>query len=185
MAKQTYPEWLKAEFGDLIGKLDIDDDHRRFMKSRWLDQLAWLEGKAVGAQRRYYALRLITLVGALLIPALVSINFAGDRYDTAVRVATWVVSLVVAVSAAIEQFFRYGDRWRNYRRTAERMKTEGWLYIQLSGPYAEDGVSHSSAYPAFALRVEELIQSDVDTYLTQIAVEKEEKKQEKKEAPKP
>lgn len=179
MAKQAaYADWLKSEFGEVIAQLDVAEQRKRYLKSRWLDQVVWTEGKASRARNRYYALRLMTVVGALLIPALVSVNPGDDALDDAVRVATWVVSLVVAISAALEQFFHFGDRWRNYRRTAERLKAEGWLYFQLSGPYGAERASHETAYPAFALRIEELLQSDVDAYLTEVAVEREKKREE-------
>jgi hypothetical protein len=170
------PEWL-AEFGTIVDQLDLAPGRKRFLKSRWLDQLAWVERKATQAQVRYYALRLTTVVGAVLVPALVSVNTADETLDTVARVATWVVSLVVAISAAVEQFFHFGERWRNYRRTAERLKAEGWLFLQLTGPYAGNGASHGSAYTSFAGRVEELLQTDVDVYLTQVTVEKERAKE--------
>lgn len=170
--KPTYPDWLRSEFGSIIDDLDLDPERKRFLKSRWLDQLAWVEGKAVQAQRRYYALRLTTVVGAVLVPALVSVSSGHGELDGAARIATWVVSLVVAISAAVEQLFHFGERWRNYRQTAERLKGEGWLFIQLGGPYSANGANHDSAYLAFASRVEELLRADVDVYLTQIVVEK-------------
>lgn len=141
--------------------------------SRWLDQLVWVENKANQARNNYYRLRLTTVIGALLVPALVSVNAASDNVDLAFRIATWVVSVVVAVSAAVEQFFHFGDRWRNYRQTAEQLKAEGWLFFQLSGPYSADGATHELTYSSFANRVEELIKTDVDVYLTQVAVERE------------
>jgi hypothetical protein len=164
---------LETEFGGLVDELDLDPSRKRYLKARWLDQLTWLEGKASNARDRYYALRLVTIVGAVLVPALVGIDAASDRLDLAVRIALWVVSLVVAISAAVEQFFHYGDRWRNYRQTAERVKSEGWLFLQLSGPYAGATSTHAAAYTSFAARVEELIGSDVDVYVTKIAVEAE------------
>jgi hypothetical protein len=182
MAKErSYSDWLKSEFGGLIDELGVDQQRKRFLKSRWLDQVIWTEGKAHQARNRYYLLRLTTVVGALLVPALVSVNPSDETLDDAVRIATWVVSLIVAASAAVEQFFHFGDRWRNYRRTAERLKAEGWLYLQLSGPYAGNRATHEDAYSAFAIRVEELIQSDVDAYLTEVAVEKKEKKKAEKD----
>ena len=182
MARETsYPDWLKSEFDSLIDELDVDEQRKRFLKSRWLDQVIWTEGKASRARNRYYLLRLTTVVGALLVPALVSLDPSDETLHDAARIATWVVSLVVAISAAVEQFFHFGDRWRNYRRTAERLKAEGWLYLQLSGPYARDRATHEAAYPSFAIRVEELIQADVDAYLTEVAGEKEKKREEKKQ----
>lgn len=169
--RTSYAALLEREFSELVDGLDLEPERKRFLKSRWLDQVLWMERAAVRAQRSYYALRLVTVVGALLIPALVTLDPANDGLADAVRVATWVVSLLVAISAALEQFFRFGDRWRHYRRTAEQLKTEGWLYLQASGPYAGAAATHDSAYPAFALRVEELARADVDEYLANVAVE--------------
>jgi hypothetical protein len=167
----SYPDWLKGEFGQLVDDLDLEPQRKRFLRSRWLDQLTWTEGKAARARNRYYALRLTTLVGALLVPALATLDPADDTWKNAARAATWIVGLVVATSAAVEGFFHYGDRWRTYRRTAELLKTEGWLYLQLSGRYSANGAGHADVYPVFALRVEELIQADVDTYLTKVVAE--------------
>jgi hypothetical protein len=177
--RSAYPDWLRDEFGSLIDKLNVDDDRKRLLRSRWLDEVTWMERKANRARNGYYALRLTTVVGAVLVPALVSLSPSDQTLEDVVRVATWVVSLVVAITAAVEQFFHFGERWRSYRRTAEMLKTEGWLYLQLSGPYARDGTTHADAYPEFALRVEELIQSDVDHFLTEVAVEREKKRDEK------
>ncbi len=174
MARRTsYPQWLEREFASLIEDLELEPQQKRFLRSRWLDQVLWLERKATRARNLYYGLRLTTVVGALLVPALVSISLANDTLDAAVKAATWIVSLIVALSAALEQFFHFGDRWRSYRRTVERLKAEGWLFLQLGGRYAADGATHESAYPAFAARTERLIDADVDAFLTEIAVERE------------
>jgi hypothetical protein len=176
--KESYSDWLKAEFGGMIDDLDLQPTQKRFIRSRWLDQLAWYEAKANGARTRYYALRLTTVVGAVLVPALVTVNTTVSSLDVAARVATWIVSLVVAVSAAVEQFFRFGERWRHYRQAAELLKAEGWLFLQLGGAYGLNGATHDKIYAAFATRVEELIKSDVDVYLTQVAIEREKKEEE-------
>ena len=174
MAEKTrYPTWLRNELGGVIDELDLEQPQKRFLTSRWLDQVLWTEKKANKARTWYYALRLTTVIGAVLIPALVSLSLTDDTLDTAVQVGTWVISLIVAVSAAIEQFFHFGDRWRSYRRTVERLKAEGWLFLQLSGRYAANGATHASAYPAFATRTERLIDTDVDAFLTEVAIERE------------
>ena len=45
-----YADWMRAEFGDLIDALDLDEMQKRFLRSRWLDQVIWLEGKAAQTQ---------------------------------------------------------------------------------------------------------------------------------------
>ncbi len=66
----------------------------------------------------------------------------------------------------------YGERWRHYRRTVESLESEGWQFLQLSGPYVN--MTHGQAYPDFATRVEELSREEVDRYMTQVAKDKKE-----------
>jgi hypothetical protein len=170
---RSYAEQLSETFGSQIESLDVlTPAQKAYLTSRWLDQVSWLEGKAAKAQARYYRLRLVTVVGAVMIPALVGLDPAGGTWEVVVRSATWTVSLVTAASAAVEGFFRFGERWRTYRRTAEQLKTEGWLYLQLAGRYGVDGADHRALYSAFVNRVEEIVTSDVEIYLTEVVAER-------------
>ena len=167
-----YSEQLKGEFGEMIDQLDLSETRKRYLRSRWLDQVLWMESAAARAQRRYYRLRLTTIVGGVTIPALVSLSV---REDLAVGVdwATFALSLMVALSAAVEEFFRFGERWRHYRRSVEELKMEGWQYFQLSGHYGQGETSHEAAHASFASRVEAILMRDVGTFVTSIATEKE------------
>ena len=164
--RDNYPELLRRELETEVEQLDLAPGRKRYMAARWLDQLVWAEKRAAKARAR-----LTTVVGAVLVPALVALGSLDGRLGTGVRVTTWVVSLIVAVSAAIEEFFHFGERWRHYRATAEQLKTEGWQFFQLAGIYAENGSTHAAAYPQFAARTEALIQRDVDTWVTQLTAE--------------
>ncbi len=184
MANQagTYSEWLKQDMGALIDSVGLTDLQKHLLRSRWLDQVLYMESRSNSARDWYYRLRMTTIIGGVIIPALVSLNLTGD-YALAVRGATFVISLLVGISAAVEEFFHYGERWRHYRQTSELMKMEGWNFFQLSGAYERFG-SCSEAYREFASRSEMLIQHDVDVYISQVAQEKKEGK-EKAEADKP
>jgi hypothetical protein len=138
-------------------------------RMRWPEQLLWVEGRADHNRNRYFFWRLITLLGGVLVPALVTLQLNGPA-RAPVTWATFVVSLLVASSAAVEGFFRYGERWRHYRRTAELLKTEGWQFLQLTGYYRRPA-THAAAYPLFASRVEDILQQDVDAYITTVAAE--------------
>lgn len=170
---ETSVSELRTTFERLIDDADLDARQRDFLELRWLDQVTWMEAKAVKAQRFYYGLRLTTIVGAVVVPALVALNTLDGWPGDAAQIGTWIVSLVVAVSAAVEGFFQFGNRWRIYRLTTERLKTEGWLYLELTGPYAAVDGSHKDAYRTFVSRVEELVQKDVEAYITEVATEKQ------------
>lgn len=171
---QSYGDWLKQELGDVIGTLELEELQQRFMRSRWLDQVVWMEGQANSARTRYYLLRLTAIIGGVVIPALVSLN-VGEQAAPVVRWTVFVISLVVAISVAVEEFFHYGDRWRHYRQTVEQLKSEGWRYFQLTGNYRRYQ-SHADAYPRFADMIEEISRQDVTTYISQIVLEKEQGK---------
>jgi hypothetical protein len=174
--KSAANEQLKAEMTQIIDTLDMPELQKQFMKSRWLDQVLWLEKRATSARDHFYQLRMATIVGGVIIPALVSLNISGKAGDT-LRWATFGISQLVAISASVEEFFRYGDRWHQYRNTAEGLKIEGWQFFQLSGPY-RNSETHSIAYTAFATRVEYMIRKDVSVYISEI-LDKKEKSDEK------
>jgi hypothetical protein len=174
---------LKANFDQLIAQLRLSELRRQFLRSRWLDQLVWVEGRANHNRDRYFFWRLITIIGGVLVPALVTLQLNGSA-TTPVTWATFGVSLLVAISAAVEGFFRYGERWRQYRRTAELLKTDGCQFLQLTGNYRRHA-AHGSAYPLFASRVEDILQQDVDAYITTVAAEPADKQPSKPDRPAP
>jgi hypothetical protein len=172
-------DWIGAQFEPLISQLGLSPLQQEFVRGRWLDQVRWAEGKADRTQRWYRWLRLITITGGVIIPALIGLNVTGTASE-GIRWAVFGLGLVVALAAAIEGFFHYSDRWPHYRRLAELLKSEGWQFFQLSGQYA-GAASHAAAYPQFAAHVEAIIQRDVEVFFT--AVIAGQAKQEDKEQP--
>jgi hypothetical protein len=122
--------------------------------------------KADHAQRWYYRLRFVGVVGGVLVPALISVSLAYDWPP--LRWATFFVSLAVAVVVAAETLYRFGDKWRHYRRNAELLKSEGWQYLMGIGAYrkAKDA---DQAFKEFSSRVEAILQEDVQGYMDSVA----------------
>lgn len=156
---------LKRQFEEIISGLQLNELQKRFMEDRWLDQLLWFEDKAHVNQRRYYALRVVTIVGGLIVPALVGINVREDNVAEVLAWTTFSLSLVVAIAAALDGFFKHGERWRSFRRITELLKAHGWQYFELSGPYT--AADHASAFPTFAGQVEAVMQEDLKAFISQ------------------
>ncbi len=178
-AKPTKPApfdqvWLRNDLTALIDSLSIAEKRKHFLRSRWLESLLWMESAAQRTRRRYYALRLFTVVGAVIVPALVSINAVGQP-NSFVTWLTFAISLVVGVSAAVDSFFDFGGRWRHYRSIVEEMKTEGWDFHELSGAYAADDATHETAFPVFVKRVDALLTRETQSYIAEIATPPQEK----------
>jgi hypothetical protein len=159
--------------GGLIDALELSDLQKHFLHSRWLEQVLWMDSKADICQRHYYALRLTAIIGGVLIPPLVTLKNGSGVVGSIVFWLTFFISLLVAVSLAVEEFFHYGERWRHYRRTVETLKLEAWQYFQLTGAY-QSNPTHQEAYTSFAARVEDILRQDVDVFITQLVQEKKE-----------
>lgn len=160
---------------ELATMIDVLDDltvlQKRFLHSRWLDRVSWMEEKASSSQRRYFALRLTAIIGAVIVPALLGLKFSGNFFPAPVFWLTFLASLLVAVSVAVEELFHYGESWRHYRRILELLKSEGWQFFQLAGTY-RDYRNHGEAYQDFAAKVEDLSRQAIDTFITQTSKEK-------------
>ncbi len=174
--KESYDGWLKQNMGDVINALELSDLRKRFLNSRWLEQLLWQEKKAKSAQVRYYVLRLVAIIGGVIVPALVGLKMGDSGGSECVRWLAFVIGLMVAISVSVEEFFHYGERWRHYRRNAELLKMEGWQFFQLAGPYQQFS-THPEAYQEFAARVEKIFGQELDVYIAQIAAEKKGKQE--------
>ena len=175
--KKSYSQYLKEQFKGLIDSIELDELQKKFIKTRWLEQLVWLENKANKCRDKYYKLRMTTIIGGVIVPALITST-------TSINDSAWlglvviIISQAVAISAAIEEFFKYGDKHTQYRQTAEKMKSEAWQFFQLSGAY-RDFKTHKKAYVDFAQAVENIIQDDLHNYLARIVWEKEKEEEEK------
>ena len=166
----SYEQAQRRELAALIEAIELPELNRRYLLQRWLDQLLWAEGRATHARNRHYVLRVMAIVGGVIVPALVSLTVQG-AIQSVISWTTFAVSLAVAIALALENFFRWGERWTHYRRLAELLKSEGWLYLQLGNPYADLG-THARAYPEFVKRVESLLGADVDVFIAQVARDK-------------
>ncbi|MBW4502202.1 MAG: DUF4231 domain-containing protein [Scytonema hyalinum WJT4-NPBG1] len=168
----------KQSLEKLIETLELSDLQKQFLRSRWLEQISWMGGRARDARNWYYRLRLTAIIGGIIVPILVSLNTSDNKnFASYVRWGTVGLGAVVAISSAVEEFFHYGDRWRHYRHTTESLKTQGWQFSQLSGLYS-GYKSHQEAFSNFAAQIEDILQRDVDVYVTEVVYKKEKQKEE-------
>lgn len=179
--KIDYNQQLKNEFCQIIDRLQLEENQRAYLRSRWLDQLLWMEGKASENRNWYRKLRFISIVLGIIVPILVTLDGNGvklfDQFDAqpVLKGATILLSSIIAISTALEEFYQFGNRWYSYRKSSELLKTNGWQFFQLSGQYLQD--NHQDALPAFIEQVESIVQRDVEIFSTEGLKEKQTSKE--------
>jgi hypothetical protein len=83
-------------------------------------------------------------VGSLVVPALLSVQYAGSgitfvdasSFQAQVYWTTWILSLLVTMFNGVLVLFKVDMKYYFLHTTLERLRSEGWQYLQLTGRYA-------------------------------------------------
>jgi hypothetical protein len=83
-------------------------------------------------------------VGSLVVPALLSVQYAGtgitfidaSSFQAQIYWATWILSLLVTMFNGVLVLFKVDVKYYSLHTTLERLRSEGWQYLQLTGRYA-------------------------------------------------
>jgi Protein of unknown function (DUF4231) len=182
--KLDYNEQLKQDFYRIIHSLDdISEIQKDYLKQRWLEQVLWMENRAGQMRSWHRRLRIAMIVASSLVPFVVAIDSHGNGITQQLLKLTIVgLSVVVTVGATVDEFFGFGERWYNYRKAVELLKSQGWQFLELSGTYREYE-DHAEAFPVFADQIESIIQRDVEVYVTQGMQQKEQQQKPDKTQP--
>lgn len=100
-------------------------------------RLRWYDSKARLSRILFLTAKVVELLAAAAIPivAILEVN--------PVLIAS--LGAAIAVVAGVEQLFRFQESWINYRRTAEALRTELFLYRTNAGPYGEQPSASAAA----------------------------------------
>ncbi len=175
--RDSYEEWMKSEYTAQIDGLDLSDQQKAYLRNRWLDQMIWLSSRSNEARDKYYAVKVTTILAGVLVPVLVGSDF-GDTISPYLKMTAIALGIIIAASNGLNEFFKYGDRWRNYRSSSEMLKAEWWSFYSLTGRYTSK--LHARVFDKFAEQAENIIRLDLKTYISEVS--KEQKPQEEQEA---
>jgi Protein of unknown function (DUF4231) len=102
----------------------LNEQQENYVRTCWLNEL--LEARIRSRRNRGWFLlwRFLAVSGALVLPALASLNLGNATLE--VRIATFIVSIIVAVSTGAIQVFRFGSNWMLDEWYANALETEGW-----------------------------------------------------------
>jgi len=124
-----------------------------YLLQRWQTQRDYYSKQSARNKRWHQGLQLFIAVGAIAVPIILNIPEIPKQIPT-------ILSGLVAGAAALENVYRFGDNWRNFRQTLEALKRERALFDASAGPYRDS----ENAFTLFVERVESLTSEETMRY---------------------
>ena len=114
---------------------DLTDRQRLLIKRRYRVLITKYRQRCILYSVLFHVFRLTMTVGSLAVPALLTIQNTPD-VSNVVYWFTWAVSLAVTTSNGIMLLFKLDKRFFMMHTVIERLRSETWQYVELSGRYS-------------------------------------------------
>ena len=139
---------------------------KTIIKLRFLDEIAYYEGKRDHTKKYYNTFRFIVTTGSILLPAMLSMGQMDPKklpasFEMISFWSSWTISLMVTGSNGFLQLFSLDKNYFSYAMVVEQLKTEGWQFFGLSGKY-DTFDNHQDAYKTFSKSIESIKRKQVD-----------------------
>ena len=164
----------------LFDKIDLTEFQRKSIKERYNYLMAYYRTRCLLYSILFYSLRMTMTLGSLAIPALLSTDAFRNSSATNPEIYwfTWSLSLAVTSSNALITLFKLDKRYFMLHSTLERLRSETWQYLQLSGRYSGHfgsggGPTHASQFVYYCTQFEKINMKRVEDEFIKEIEEKE------------
>lgn len=123
---------------------------QEYLEDRLEDQIKWYDKKSQIHQKWYKKLKFIELISGFAIPIATLVRFSSFE------VLVSILSGIILLSEGSIALFNHQNNWIEYRRTAENLKQEKYMYLTSSGVYND----LEDKFTLLVERVETLISSE-------------------------
>jgi len=150
------------EFIKILRSLSsLSDQQIRIIEVRYLSILRKYRKRVKYINLIYHFTRLFISLGGVAVPALLSIQTPNNSTPSeSLFWFTWLVSLSVTILHNISNIFRFDKKYAGINSTIEKLTSEGWQYLELSGKYTSHhphpAATHANQYNLFVNTVEKI-----------------------------
>jgi len=142
----------------------IDTIINEYITIRFDKIIKHCEYQANQSRVKYYILKVITAIGAVIIPILnnLSLNFqyANSIYDVS-KILITVIGLFVACSIALEEVFKFREKWTHSLSIKLYLEKELQFFEHQIGHYKKENIDES--FKSFVQKVETAISEESKT----------------------
>ena len=144
---------------------------KQHIRARYINILENLKKRARKYSIVFFVGHFIITVGSLFVPALLSIQSSSTSFTLTngtvvpVYIITFIVSLLVTIFNGILTLFKIDKKFYFLHTTMERLRSEGWQYLGLTGRYSGRSTdvpsTHENQFIFFSHQIERIKMSQV------------------------
>ena len=161
----------RSDIESVLNNIDLPLIQKQHIQARYINMLENFKKRVRKYSIIFFTGHFIITVGSLFVPALLSIqnsnvNFSIDGYSIPVYIITFIVSLLVTIFNGILTLFKIDKKYYFLNTIMERLRSEGWQYLGLSGRYSgklQNIVpTHSNQFLYFTHQIEKIKMKQVE-----------------------
>jgi len=178
---EPYTSWCcttykdRSNFKNVMEYMELSSAQKEMIQARYIAILENFQKRTRNHSILFFIGHFIVTVGSLFVPALLSIQNSGSNYTfdnpsftIQIYWATFVISLLVTICNGILTLFKVDKKYYFLNTTLERLRSEGWQYMGLTGRYSgqllSNGVqpTHQNQFIYFIHYVEKIKMKQVE-----------------------
>jgi hypothetical protein len=154
------------QFEEALSHVELTTLQKSIVQGRYIPMIRHIYLRTNNISLLFHSSRIIITIGSLIVPALLSIQGVSNT-NVQVYWATWVISLLVTISNALVALFKFDKRYYYLHTILERLISEGWQYIELTGKYSGYYIhgktsTHENQFVYFCHSVEKIRMKQVE-----------------------
>jgi len=154
-------------FSLVLHSLDLTDVEKEIIQTRYLSMLENFQKRARQYASLFFVGHFIITVGSLFVPALLSIQNSSyatthSEFGSQIYWITFALSLLVTMCNGMITLFKVDKKYYFLNTTMERLRSEGWQYVGLTGRYSGHGSTHQNQFLTFTHHIEKIKMKQVE-----------------------
>lgn len=141
-----------------------------YIEKRLNHQIKWYDRKSMTSQKWYNINKIIQIVCAALIPAIVPFSLISE--SIIFTIISSLLGILIVITQSINNLKKFHENYIHYRTTCESLRHEKYLYLLNVQPYNDE----NEPLKLLVVRTESIISSENINWHTMQKDAQEEKK---------
>lgn len=150
----------------MIENEELQEGDKLLLKTIWLKYLKYLDQLAIKDSIFFHSLQLIVIIAGVLIPVIEQSKLNYELGMSSITIIS-ILGLTVAIATALNRHFKFEERWKHYRKSAEIIRSEGEDFFARTGNY-KNADSSSEAFKDFVELITNVKRQETNTFITRV-----------------